>query len=322
MIKTITFIYDDDFFNKMDNDELLDKIGIFLYDYLEKGLLGRPSYSGEIEDVLLSEAMDISKARFSEIYDVLPEATLADFISVVSQVERPVVLDLRTMFGEQFGLWVAKNNPSSEVHVYSASTPAFFANFLFNALNLDWICKLEKIIPFDGKNIEDSVNALYRANNLENIEFHEIYATNDIIQKYLDANVDRDVFIFSDRSQELTAAVAGMISKSQTGNMIMMPFLKTDIGYYADDEIMGLINKHYHQLRNPLNHFSADGDRRKIIDPSLTNRTRLFTAMHEYFALKCGIEAGGNVYRESKPRNGFPLDIPQFYVSTVEPAKR
>ena len=306
----------------MDNEQQLNKIAAFLYDYLEKDLLTRQSSSGEIDDVLQSNEMDISKARFNEFFDGLPEATLADFISTVSQVDRSLVLDIRSMYGEQFGLWVAKNNPSSDVHVYSASTPAFFANFLFNALNTDWICKLDNTIAFNKANIEDSINALYKANDLQNIKFHDVYATNDIIQRYLDANVDRDVIIFSDRSQELTAAVARMVSKSQSGNMIMMPFLKTDIGYYTDDKTMQLINDHYQELRNPRNHLAGDGDRRKIIDPSLTNRTRIFTAMNQYFALKCAIEAGANVYRESQPRKGFPLDIPQFYISTVEPAKR
>jgi hypothetical protein len=257
-------------------------------------------------------ALDLHEKRFRELYDSLPRATLRDFRDAVSNIDNVVVIELCSWYGEMFGLWVAANNPSAEVHVYDPETRRFnFSPMLFNDKHPDRIWKFEKRTGFTALNVEDSVNNLYIKNGLKNIHFHQEAADAVVLENYALSFSGRPVVFVGLRVNELVPEICRVVRKYRNAGVVMTPFLSSEYGHSDNDPVIEEINRGI-EIR-------AGQERDRIIDPAVTGRSRLFTVMQQYVSLKAARQCGerARVYRESIFELGSPFHQPTHYVSTV-----
>lgn len=258
-------------------------------------------------------ALDLHEKRFRELYEKIPRATLRDFRDAVSSIDDVVVVELCSWYGELFGLWVAANNPSAEIHVYDPEVRRFnFSPMLFNDRNPDRIWKFKKRTGFTHLNIEGSVDKLYRKNGLDNIWFHQKAADTEILSQYAVQYNNRPVVFAGLRVNKLIPEICGVVSRYRNAGVIMTPFLSSECAYSGSDAVVEEINRSI-EIR-------AGQERKNIIDPAITGRSRLFTAMQQYLSLLAAQQCGERtrVYRESIFERGSPFHQPTHYVSTVE----
>ncbi|MEM4756238.1 MAG: hypothetical protein QW594_03835, partial [Candidatus Woesearchaeota archaeon] len=287
------------------------------------------------EYLLLST--ESTKRSFVESYYALPEATLQDFVKACYSLSDVLVLDVGSFFGELAGLWIAKNNPSAQVHVfnpvvhvlsddrvlqvskkfvhhdntqYGSHTQALFSSFslssqqqanpyllsfppyLFNDYHPQEIFKFTHQQTPNPAHLEESVNALYKANGLENIFFHWDGVYYHHLASY--AQQGKLTVIFCDRipplKPNMPAVVARVAAEFANVDAVIIPFLNADIEAWYDDQVIAVIN----QQRSALNVPFQD-----IVPIEYNTQTCAFTAMNQYYAAKISALAEGKVYRES-----------------------
>ena len=81
------------------------------------------------------ELISKERRRFFSIVDSIPEATIEAFRSTAYYIDDLAVADIASLYGETFGLWIAANNPTSQVHVYNPAESEQYPEFLFSGLN-------------------------------------------------------------------------------------------------------------------------------------------------------------------------------------------
>jgi hypothetical protein len=308
----------------MENSQLMKETGRYLEDYLEAFM--KNGFSSELKmmscgvEIHPSQAMqfegdvqtvDLHKSRFCSLYKNLPEANLATLREAAAKVEDILVVDMCSWYGERFGLWVAAQNPGSEVHVYNPMIPSAFAGFLFNDARRELVFKFRNKPEFDKRDIEGSVNRLYAENGMRNVQFHLEAMDLQGMNRYAKENPSRRVLFFAERINFLIAPIVTAAAESANADAILAPLINVDSASFCEDEVMRLINK-YRAIRQGQQ--SAD-----TIPAEATARARLFTMMQQYCALKAATKIGDRamVYRESRLDSGFPFQHPTHYVSTI-----
>ncbi|MBU2560665.1 MAG: hypothetical protein KKD17_00020 [Nanoarchaeota archaeon] len=310
----------------MKKQELLDRTGRYLEDYLadfaEEGRASDarhfrfgieiPAYQARMdpEDV---DTIDLHLTRFNQIYRSLQQASLKGFIDAVSRIEDVIVIDICSLYGERFGLWVASENPTADVHVHNPEVPGEdFALFLFNQHNRGKIWKFHTKPKFDVSDPEGSINELYGVNGFTNISFHLDAMDAEGMDRYCRENPRRKVVFVAERINDLVQPIAGAVARNPSAEMVIAPLINLDVRNYLDDQTMLLIDKYRHIRQGQT---ASDTHR-----PSANVRTRLFTMMQQYYSLKAALEAGGKaeVYAATELERGFPFHHPTHYVSTIE----
>ncbi|MBW2972025.1 hypothetical protein KY359_03225 [Candidatus Woesearchaeota archaeon] len=259
---------------------------------------------------------DLHRSRFSALYNSVPEASMRSFIDAVSVEDSPVIIDIGSLHGEEFSLWVASQNPSAEVHIYNPQEMDAFPPYLFNGISPDRFFKLKPDVRFDKARQEECTNALYAANGLDNVHQYLAAADRKCIEEHVTEAGGRKVIIFSDRTPTAPADLASEIALAVKGNpdahMIITPYPNTAVSAYQDDRVMQMINR-FNFLENVKGMPTSE--------PKTNAATRLFTMMQQYYALKVASAAGdrAKVYRETEFDTGFPFHHPTHYVSTIAP---
>lgn len=312
----------------MDVDKLLKKTGSYLEDYLDvypeqqsdvrHFLCDREIHPSQVrqfssEDI---DTIDLHKTRFDSFYSCLPSANLGNFIDVVSDMDSPVVVEVGSHLGERFGLFVANENPSAEVIVMNKDYTRMGKDVLDykrSPFSFDL-----KISPDSDVPMKDFHEAVYRANGFENVRFEKANVTGALLNSIADKYNGRNVVIFSERTPSMpvgmTEVISGVVANNDNMDMVLMPLVNTDVKDYNNDPIMQLINRKYKDfIRN------EPGTR---YEGPETARTRLFSTMNQYLALKGAIDSGANVYRRDRVQEGFFFCRPTHYVSTLKPSKR
>ncbi|MBN1544238.1 hypothetical protein JW898_02125 [Candidatus Woesearchaeota archaeon] len=315
----------------MEKQELLERTGIYLEDYLDDFVI-----HGKVSDIRYSsygvtipahavrnfedvEEVDRHRSRFSQIHEALPEAGLFDFVRALSSMKDAVLVDIGSMLmGADFSLWVAAQNRSSEVHIYNPDVDCDFPPFLFNELKRERVFKLKEKTELDTSRPEESAERLFRANGLPNIYYHCARIGKEGLESIAEADADRPVVFFSRRTptmpEEMTSQIASVTAGHPNSHMILLPLINTRIDAYHDDRIIKLINRY---------RFAREHHKDPTSEPSANAATRLFTATQQYYALKAASVVGerAKVYRERERETGFPFHHPTHYVSTVEPLR-
>ena len=253
-------------------------------------------------------------AQFFDIYRSLPTAIRPMFVDKVSCMQNPVVIDIASFYGEDFGLWVAQQNLSAEVHVYNPFTIDFFAPFLFNDLNKGIIAKLRPTTHFDKEDAEASINRLYRTNELRNITFHKRAVSQRDLEAIAEDYAGRQVVFVSLRTpttpQEMTSQIAAAVGKHGNAQMVLAPYVNDDIRAYADDPLINVVNQNWERLLR--------GKDSEQYDLRISRDARLYVALSLYYACLSAERAGATVYYNNIPK-GFLFQYPCCFVSTLRP---
>jgi len=303
--------------------DLLKRTGEYMEDYLEDFTV-----RGINEDVVPSVAgmsiqpaevrqfpgevdyEDFHRKRFESCYGSLPEATLSQFIDAVSRIPNVVVIDIASEFGKDFGLHIAKRNDTAMVHVYNPRPIGGFAETMFDKLSAHESPLLEKKTQYNEYDPEGSALALYRQNLLYNIWFHKEAATQEILKQHArDRPFQRHIF-YANKVYELVPMIVNATKASKKAEMIVLPFVNSELPDYRKDKIIDIMNRYYARLRAKNPH--------DTLEPSGLAETRLITMLNQYISLKMAVETGACVYRESDRKLGFPFNHPTHIVSTLK----
>ncbi|MFA6888672.1 MAG: hypothetical protein WC254_04200 [Candidatus Woesearchaeota archaeon] len=252
--------------------------------------------------------------EFLTIYSTLTKATRPSFVQSVAQMQNPVVIDIASFYGEEFGLWIAKQNPTAEVHVYNPFTFDYFAPFLFNRLNEGIIAKLSPTTEFETAHPEASINRLYRTNGIRNITFHKHAVSQPGLEAIAEQYSPREVVFVSLRTpttpREMTSQIAGAVAKHPHRHMILAPYINDDIRTYHDDPLIRHINDNWRRLL-----LNKQFERQDLTE---SKDARLYIAFSLYYALCSAEKTGATIYQNALPQ-GFSFQYPCFFVSTLPP---
>ncbi len=252
--------------------------------------------------------------HFSDIYTSIPSATRLMFVETVKGMQSPVVIEIASLYGEEFGLWIAKQNPHAEVHVYNPQTLDTFAPVLFNHWNPDIVAKIHSTTSFDPANPEESINRLYRTNELYHITFHKQAVHQRDLEEIAEQYAPQKVVFVSLRTptvpQEMTSQIAHATARYPHTHMILAPYINTEIQAYTDDPVVGFINNSWRRL------VSGKGSEQYDIE---NMEARVFIAFSLYYACLSAEQAYATVYRNAVQSNGFPFQHPCCFVSTIKP---
>ncbi len=325
------FIYENSSIYFMNNQALLSQTDKYLDDYLEAFVIqnkksdiqysayGVPIPAHSVQQFDDVDAVDLHKERFKQLYDSLPESELFDFVRALSDIENVVLIDIGNMlYGADFSLWVAAQNPSADIHIYNPDIDHEFPPFLFNDFNKEQVFKLKTLALFDHSDPKSSTKKLFESNGLPNISYHYEKIEKGCLEKIAQENADRQVVFFSRRTpttpKEMTSQIACVVNDNENTHMILMPLINTKINAYKDDRIIELINRY---------NFAREHYKDPTSEPCANAATRLYTAMQQYYALKAASVVGerAEIYKEAHFETGFPFHHPTHYVSTIEPKK-
>ncbi len=262
------------------------------------------------------EFKDDHVERFLEIYSMIPFASTRGFAEAVSKMDDAIVLDIGSMwYGQDFGLWVASKNKSAQVYVYNPCVPKGFPDFLFNEQKKDEIFKFQKKAEFDSDNIEGSINLLYHENGLSNIRYCLDFIGRDGIYEHIRSAGKSPVVLFSYRApvapEEMAAQIAEIAGCNKNVEMVIAPLINMPLNSCHDDPLMKEISRNYK--------ITQSEERDAALDPIISAKARIVTAMNIYYASKLAEISGGKVYKQDKP---FCLGVyPSNFVSTIMPEK-
>lgn len=308
----------------MNNLDLLNQTKKYLDDYLEEYVYNKKEndfsyfYNGiDIKGLNLKiynlndiEKIDFHKINFENINNYFTKKPLQNKIEKIINMKNPVVLDVASFCGEHFGLFIAKYNKSAKVNVYNPAKLDMIPKFVFNNKNPK-ICKLKKETLFQ-KNYQNTINNLYKENNLDNINFHNKEITTDIIIDY--AKQNKNIILYSSRVFQLLPMFDEAISKQKNIDYIIMPLSNIPknetINGFFDDKTIQKIAKYHRTIRD----YKFTGK----LDCSNNTKTRLISAMNIYLTLKMSLlKNNSKVYQLENETPGFPFSGPTHYVSSL-----
>ena len=293
-------------------NECASYLKAYLEDFIQSGRFSdvhyfvedREAIPQEMSDLSSVRAVDFHQTRFSRLYDSLPKTNAQDLISVVSNLDNLLIVDIGSEYGGEFSLRVAKENSEVEVQVYNPQV-----DFVF--------CK--EIIVHEGPGLplanddsdllatgEAAVNKFYQMLGVEQATFHQQALYEQEMEQIVRANPDKTVLFFSYRTptipQDLLPQIARVVGRNKNAEMVVVPFIDR---VEADTEMMELIGENLHLKGGQ--------------DPSSTTntsdaRTRLYLVMSQYVAGKAAEQADADLYKLPE-KNVFHR--PAYIISTV-----
>ena len=264
--------------------------------------------------------IDKDKNDFNSIYSKLESADLSDFIQNVSSMKNPLVIDIASIHGERFGLHIADKNPSSKVEVYN---PDYLCKEKFpisrdQKITTTTAIYLDKTnVEFDPNDIQGSVNRLYKANNLFNINYNLEPIDEEKIQNLAKSN--KNIVLYASRINELVEPLCNATKSNDNVDLVILPLLNLNLESYYNDETIQLINQYKDLVVTPEDKDEILYTNNKKLNPEDNFKTRTFTIMSLYFSLKAAEETNAKVYKPIQTESGFPYHQPNFIVSTIKP---
>ncbi|MAG60866.1 hypothetical protein CL619_03715 [archaeon] len=264
------------------------------------------------------EYRDFHTSWFKGIYDSLPSVTLPEFAKAVAEsMDSPLIIEVGGLYGSDFSLWAASQNPSAEVRIFNPVAPSTLMEYLFNDIRAEELFKLKNKTPFDPNQRERSINRLFDANGLSNVRFVHQGIDYRKIQGLVEEAGNRQVLLYSRRPTRSPFNVIPIIldiaQKYDNVELLMTPFIDGPaVPKDSSDLVMQKIAKHMGKFQ--------ELPRTAIHDPNESAVARIYLAMSQYVCLDFAQKVGAEVYREDHfIRPGYPFYQPTHHVSTVKP---
>lgn len=313
----------------MDNKELMQKTRQYLNNYLDAFVS-----AGQEEDVHFFDdfgievsphefrhnfgvkPVDLQKTSFEHFFNTLPRINQRDIINTVSAIPNALVAVIGALDSSEFGLWVAKENPSSKIIIYNGLVEPQtglenFPPYLFNEINPHTLVKMQRMVPYDKKDIQGSFNKLFRANGFRNVELRAQMVDEFVLEDLVCEAKRRPLVIYSERTptipNEMTYPIACCVRDHANAEMILMPLINSEINNYLDDEFIQFMGNHHEKFKpskeNPV----------YAKHQNQSARTRVYTSIHMHYALKIAEIGGGKLYAQDEFSSKPPITV-----STIE----